>query len=326
MERNVNMYPKTIGEELKCQVEYKKKQDKKFNYSELSRQIRNQLIQELGFERKDDDDNASTRPAMINELFDIGTKECTPKYMYLFMAFKSLGIIKDDIVILQMLNNYEIIPKKEVDKNNLEDMQKDKDLVNFRNQYTNAIVYKGINLCTKCKNEKIHCENAEKCINIKIWEKLKTFSVTEQINYLYSLGLPTTFKNAPVLYTISIQTLKNILENLNLLELKQRVQNIENKYKNKTGYNNKSYEKEINHLKEVIKIKKKNIKYYKTLTPSITNGKKEEILYNIEREQQKLNSCQKKYENLMKKNYVKNKEYDKNMLKKEIEMLLYCKN
>ena len=24
MERNFNMYPKTIGEELKCQVEYKK--------------------------------------------------------------------------------------------------------------------------------------------------------------------------------------------------------------------------------------------------------------------------------------------------------------
>lgn len=320
MEKGVNNYPQTIGEELRCQIEYKKMQDKSFNYSTMSRQIKDQFIQDLGFERKDDDSNASTRPAMINELFDIGRKECTPKYMYLFMAFKSLGIIKDDIVILQMLNDYEITPKKDVDKNNLQDIQQN--LISFKNQHTGSIFYKGIDLCTKCKDVKKPCGYTDKCIYIKILEKMKNLSVMEQINYLYNLGLPTTFQGAPALYTISIQTLKNILENLNLVELKERVENIESEYKNKFIYDDESNKKELNRFKESIKRTKTNIKYYKSLEPSVANIKKENIKYSVEKEQQKLDTYQKRIENIKKQKNIKTQKYN-NMLNRELKAILY---
>lgn len=321
MEKNFETYPKTIGEELRCQIEYKKIQDKSFNYSEMSRQIRDQFIQELGFERKDDDENVSTRPAMINELFDIGRKECTPKYMYLFMAFKSLGIMKDDIVILQMLKDYEITPKKDVDKNNLQDIQQN--LISFKNQHTGSIFYKGIDLCTKCKDVKKPCGYTDKCIYIMILEKMKNLSVMEQINYLYDLGLPSTFKESPVLYTISIQTLKNILENLNLLELKERVENIESEYKNKFIFDDETNKKELNRFKESIKKIKRNIKYYKNLEPSIANMKKENIKYSIEKEQQKLDSYQKRIDNIKRQKDVTVQKYT-NMLNRELKAIIYA--
>lgn len=320
MEKDVKNYPQTIGEELRCQIEYKKMQDKSFNYSTMSRQIKDQFIQDLDFERKDDVENTSTRPAMINELFDIGRKECTPKYMYLFMAFKSLGIIKDDIVILQMIKDYEITPKKDVDKNNLQDIQQN--LISFKNQHTGSIFYKGIDLCTKCKDVKKPCGYTHSCIYIKILEKMKNLSVVEQISYLYNLGLPTTFKEAPVLYTISIQTLKNILKNLNLVELKERVENIESEYKNKFIYDDESNKKELNRFKESIKSTKRNIKYYKSLEPSVANMKKENIKYSVEKEQQKLDIYQKRIENIKKQKDIKTQKYN-NMLNRELKAILY---
>lgn len=320
MEKLFYKMPSTIGEELRCQIEYKKMQDKSFNYSTMSRKIKDQFIQDLGFERKDDDENVSTRPAMINELFDIGRQECTPKYMYLFMAFKSLGIIKDDIVILQMLKDYEITPKKDVDKNNLQNIQQN--LIYFKNPPTNTIFYKGIDLCTKCKDEKTPCGYTQSCIYVKIYEKMKKLSVMEQINYLYNLGLPTTFKKAPVLYTISIQTLKNILENLNLVELKERVKNIENKYINKLNYDNELKERTKHRLKKDINAKKNNIKYYKNLDPALANMKKEKIKYLIEKEQQKLEFYQKEYEHIKSKNNIGTQKYN-NMLNREIKAILY---
>ena len=321
MEIVIDMYPQTVGEELKRQIEYKKMQDKNFNSSELSRQIRDKLIQEFGFERKDDDENASTRPAMITELQSVGRKEKTPKFMYLFMAFKCLEIIKDDIVILQMLNDYEIIPKKGIDKDNLEKYQH-KLGVNT-NPVLNKTFYNGINICTKCKEKNIPCDNTQKCINIKIFEQLSKLSVNEQINYLYSLGLPSTFKNAKNFYTVSIQTLKSLLEKLNMLDLKNKIENIETQCTKNLNYDGISKE-EQNSLKELIKRKKKHIKSLKELQPTLVNIKKEELQYKVEIEQRKLDNYKHKSEHLEKIKNVTSKRYESAMIK-EIEILLYGK-
>lgn len=327
MEEIFNRYPKTIGEELKYQIEYKKLQDRKFNYDKLSRLIRDNLKKEFGFERKDDEENISTRPAMINELMGVGTIEKTSKYIYIYIAFKSLKIIKDEIIILQMLNDYKILPKKNVDKKLLENIENN--FISFKIPATNLVYYAGIHICTKYNENKsicLKCKFRTKCIYLKILHKFELYSVEEQIKFLYSIGLPTSITKSITKYTITIDTLKKILMALDLLELKKSVEDIENKFKQEEIKKIEIRNKHIQDLKRKLETEKTNLKYLKN---QVNHKKKEknqfdkEIEYNIEKVTERLTYYRETYEK-KKKNNISNKVDSKYYsLKKQIELLLY---
>lgn len=327
MEEICNRYPQTIGEELKYQIEYKKLQDRKFNYDKLSRLIRDNLKKEFGFERKDDDENISTRAAMINELLGVGTTERTPKYIYLYTAFKSLKVINDEIIILQIFNDYNIIPKKNVDKKLLQDIEKN--FISFKIPATNLVYYAGIHICTKYNRNKaicLKCKFKTKCIYLKILHKIESYSVEEQIKFLYSIGLPTSITKSLTKYTITIDTLKKILETLNLLELKKSIEDIENKFKQKELKEIEIRNKSIEYLKRKLEIEKTNLKYLKSQVNHKEKEKNQfdkEIEYNIEKVTERLTYYKESYEK-KKKNNISNKIDSKYYsLKKQIDLLLY---
>ena len=72
-----------------------------------------------------------------------------------------------------------------------------------------------------------------------------------------------------------------------MLELKSEIEKIENHYISKPNYEDK-FKEEQKRLNEFIKRKRNNIKDLKKLQPTSIYKKKEELQYDIEIEQQKL--------------------------------------
>ena len=225
--------PETVGEELKAQIKYRicieknrtdiEKVDKILNDSDLSIRVRKSQIDLFEFKRMDYDEFTS-RPAIISNLKRITINEQIKDYINLFCTFKVLDIIKEDTNIIQLLDYYKIFPKKETEKNRLEEFK------NRNNQHC-------LSMCCKCKNiEQRLCENYNKCLFRKIKEKLNNIvDKDEKIKLLYKLGFPSNWLDIiNVLnlnsYNIYLQALKDILEVLKMCNELEFVNFLEENY------------------------------------------------------------------------------------------------
>lgn len=233
MERLFYKLPETVGEELKAEIKYRicieknrtdiEEVDKILNDSDLSIRVRKSQIELFEFKRKDYDEFTS-RPAIISNLKRITINEQIKDYINLFCAFKVLDIIKEDANIIQLLDYYKIFPKKETEKNRLEE---------FKNRNTHHY----LSMCCKCKNiEQRRCENYDKCPFRKIKAKLNNIvDKDEKIKLLYKLGFPSNWIDIIKIlkleaYDISVQTLKEILEVLEMYNELEFVNFLEENY------------------------------------------------------------------------------------------------
>lgn len=233
MEKLFYKLPETVGEELKAEIKYRiyieknrtdiEEMDKILNDSDLSIRVRKSQIELFEFKRKDYDE-FSSRPAIISNLKRITINEQIKDYINLFCTFKVLDIIKEDTNIIQLLDYYKIFPKKETEKNRLEEFK------NRSNQHC-------LSMCCKCKNkEQRICENYDKCLFRKIKAKMNNIvDKDEKIKLLYKLGFPSNWLDIIDVfslnsYNISLQTLKNILEVLEMCNELEFVNFLEENY------------------------------------------------------------------------------------------------
>ncbi|MEI3429572.1 MAG: hypothetical protein V8R72_00320 [Clostridia bacterium] len=199
MEKLYFKYPTTIGEELIAQFEYRKYYEKQrknidmkknetvmnneylLNYEEFSAKIRK--VQKDMFRnitnRKGKNgkvEESSVRPATITKLKKMTCNKEISDYFILFSAFKALNIIKEDYNIIELLDYYNITPKKITDK---EKLVKVKEECNYdKKEYRNIFV-----------------STFDACfVNIILQDKLTGNSIDEKIKKLYELGLPSHFE------------------------------------------------------------------------------------------------------------------------------------
>lgn len=260
MEKLFYKMPSTIGEELESQIKYCKRIGKFKNNDEISLEIRKLEKEVFGATRKyvskDEDINSNdnernSRAAVITELKKIGVNQQISNYFLLFSSFKALNIIREDYNIIKLLDYYRIKPKKIVDIERLEELRK-------KYKFPNGVP---LNFCCLKKSKNL-CNDKDKCINLRIIKLIQSLSNEKQIEKLYQMGLQSNFYKmiteiSPV-YFISIETLKQILKELDEKEMLIYIQENESKYR-----------------KPSIEWKQKKVNEQKMLTERIKKQKRE---------------------------------------------------
>lgn len=263
-------YPKTIGEELKAQIKYAKVNGVIINNSALTLAMRKIEKEVFGVSRqyKAKDEEISnhiytSRPALITELTQIEDYKEISNYFLLFSAFKSLCIIREDYNIIKMLDYHFIEPKKKGDKERLKE---------FREKFDAEMLLYNFPISTKCfTNANLECVNYTQCISIKLKEKLKNLTESEQLQLFYKLGFPSNItKLDPKTYGryyISLETLKGLLSEFQITELLEYINDKEkifyeetsNFYNKKQNIVNSLFEVEAGIKQEILE-KETNIK------------------------------------------------------------------
>lgn len=232
MAKLFDKFPRTIMEELNFQIMYRIdidkndtniKADKILNDADLSNKMIKTKIDIFNLKRKDYDEY-STRAGTISELKNIVINEKAPKYLDLFCTFKALNIIRENYNIIQLLNYYRIEIKKKIDKTRMEELKSKNDQI-------------CVSMCCRCKTiEQKRCDNYDECPFRKIKNRLnEILDIDEKIKLLYRLGVPSNWFDILTVfncnsYNISVQTLKNILEYLEMFDKIEILNYLEKNY------------------------------------------------------------------------------------------------
>lgn len=288
MEKLFYKYPTTIGEELKYQVQYCQSIGRFKNNSDISLKMRELEREVFGKERKysakdetkKDNTTRNVRPATLTELFKISSNKKISNYFLLFIAFKSLDIIKEDYNIIKLLEYYNISPKKDIDIKRLDEILFE----------SNKTFESKVNFCRKCvKNINQKCSYSSSCLFSKISKELLSKDIDEQLKLKFSLGLPSNFEKfvgQPILdYGIDLETLKIILKKYGENEKVDFIEDLEMEY---------FREREVSEMA------------YKKLKTDLRTGKEKKEEWNIEaiefsRERKKNMLCDYTYHLLIKR-------------------------